>query len=380
MSVETLRPAFAEIDLGCIRHNINQIKQRVGNVQIIGVVKADGYGHGALPVARELIKSGVQMLGVATLSEAIELREAYIECPIIMLGLTPNKYQHVLLDYNIMPVVASYSDTRALSSLAVKKGQAIEVLIALETGMGRIGYMENPASINEIIGISELPNIRIKGVFSHFAAADEEEKTFTYQQIENFDRFCKKLEDNNITTCFKTHANSASVIEVTEGWYDAVRPGIILYGCYPSGQVSRSILDLKPAMSLKTNIVFIKKVPEGTSISYGRHFITERESLIATLPLGYADGYPRSLSGKGRVLIRGQYAPVVGNICMDQCMIDVTDVAGVKKNDEVVLMGSQGEHEITADEIAEKTGTINYEILCRIGKRLPRVYINENVR
>lgn len=373
---ETLRAAWAEIDLDCIKHNITQIKNRVGNVQIVGVVKADGYGHGAVKVSNVLIDNGVSILAVATLNEAIELRDAHISVPIILLGLTPCHYKEVLLDYNITPVVTSYSDTRALSALAVKKGQAIDVLIALETGMGRIGFMPNSASLTEISGISELPNIRIKGVFSHFAAADEKDKSFTYQQIENFNSFCDELSAINIPLCFKTHANSAAVIEVPDAWYDAVRPGIILYGCYPSDQVDRSIIDLKPAMSLKANIVFLKRVPPGTSISYGRHFVTDRESLIATLPLGYADGYPRFLSGKGRVLIHGQYAPVVGNICMDQCMVDVTDIAGVKKYDEVVLMGSQGGNSILADEIAEKTGTINYEIVCRIGKRVPRVYIN----
>lgn len=376
MLKKTLRPAWAEIDLGCIKHNITEIKRRVGNTPIIGVVKADGYGHGAVEVSRVLLDNGVSTLAVATLSEAIQLRDAGIDVPIIMLGLTPWHYRKTLIKYDITPVVASYSDTRALSASAVEAGKTIDVLVAVETGMGRIGLVPGKESINEIIGINSLPNIRIKGIFSHFSVADEKDKSFSYQQIENFNRFYQDLESAGIPIHFKTHANSAATMEIPEAWFDAVRPGIILYGCYPSDQVDRSLIKLKPAMSLKASIVFLKKVPAGTSISYGRHFVTERESLIATIPIGYADGYPRLLSGKGRVLIHGQYAPVVGNICMDQCMVDVTDIPDVKKYDEVVLIGTQGDNTIPADEIAEKTGTINYEIVCRIGKRVPRVYIN----
>jgi alanine racemase len=376
MLKETLRPVWAEIDLASIKHNITEIKRRVGNTPIIGVVKADGYGHGAVEVSKVLLNNGVSALAVATLSEAIQLRNAGITVPVIMLGLTPWHYQKILIEYDITPVVASYSDTRALSAMAVEAGTTVDVLVAVETGMGRIGLMPSKESVNEIIGINNLPNIRIKGIFSHFSSADEKDKSYTFQQIENFNRFYQDLEAAGISIKFRTHANSAATMEVPEAWFDAVRPGIILYGCYPSNEVDKSLLSLKPAMTLKASIVFLKRVPAGTSISYGRKFVTERESVIATIPIGYADGYPRLLSGKGRVLIRGQYAPVVGNICMDQCMVDVTDIPNVKKYDEVVLIGTQGDKTILADEIAEKTGTINYEIVCRIGKRVPRVYIN----
>jgi alanine racemase len=376
MLKETLRPVWAEIDLASIKHNITEIKRRVGNTPIIGVVKADGYGHGAVEVSRILLNNGVSSLAVATLSEAVQLRDAGIDVPIIMLGLTPWHYQKTLIEYDITPVVASYSDTRALSAMAVEAGTTVDVLVAVETGMGRIGLMPSKESVNEIIGINNLPNIRIKGIFSHFSSADEKDKSYTFQQIENFNRFYQDLEAAGISIKFRTHANSAATMEVPEAWFDAVRPGIILYGCYPSNEVDKSLLSLKPAMTLKASIVFLKRVPAGTSISYGRKFVTERESVIATIPIGYADGYPRLLSGKGRVLIHGQYAPVVGNICMDQCMVDVTDIPNVKKYDEVVLIGTQGDKTILADEIAEKTGTINYEIVCRIGKRVPRVYIN----
>ena len=374
---ETLRPAWAEIDLDNIRYNINSIRKKVGARQIIGIVKADAYGHGAVEVSRILIENDVTSLGVATLNEAITLRKAGFTCPIVMLGLTPWAYDSEIIDYDITPVVASYMDTRVLSTLAVQKKKTIDVLLAVETGMGRIGFVPTRGSITEITGICQLPNIRIRGIFSHFATSDEEDKTFSHQQIKNFETFKADLEAAGVPVPFRTLANSAAIMEMPEAYYEAVRPGIILYGCYPSDQVDKSLLSIKPAMTLKANIVFIKKVPGGTSISYGRKFTTERESIIATLPIGYADGYPRFLSGKGRVLVHGQYAPLVGNICMDQCMIDVTDIPGVRKYDEVVLIGTQGENTILADEIAEKTGTINYEIVCRIGDRIPRVYLDK---
>lgn len=377
MRKETLRPVWAEIDLSCIDHNIKSIKNLVGDTEIYGVVKADGYGHGALQVSRILLANGVSTLAVATLSEAIALREAGFTCPIVMLGLTPWMYHDEILHYDITPVLASYMETRLLASLAVEAKKTVEILLAVETGMGRIGFLPIKESVTEILGIQRLPNIRIKGIFSHFATADEADKTYAKQQLATFLRFQGQLEAAGVRAPFLTHANSAALMELPEARLDAVRPGIILYGCYPSKEVDRSILDLRPAMALKANIVFLKRVPAGFSVSYGRRFTTERESLIATLPIGYADGFPRFLSGKGRVLIRGQYAPIVGNICMDQCMIDVTDIPGVRKYDEAVLIGRQGENEILADEIAEKTGTINYEIVCRIGPRVPRVYLNE---
>ncbi|MDD4584033.1 MAG: alanine racemase [Eubacteriales bacterium] len=377
MRKETLRPVWAEIDLNCIKHNITEIKNKVGDREIVGIVKADGYGHGAVEVSRVLLENGATALGVATLSEAIALREAEIDCPIIMLGLTPWPYHSEIINYDITPVLASYNDTRVLSTLAVKAKKTVEILLAIDTGMGRIGFMPKKESINEITGICQLPNIKIKGIFTHFATADEKDKAYSNLQIKNFEKFKREMDNADIPISYRTMANSAAIMELPDSYYEAVRPGIILYGCYPSNQVDRSIIKLKPAMSLKANIVYIKRVPPGYSISYGRKFTAEQESLIATLPLGYADGYPRTLSGKGRVLINGKYAPLVGNICMDQCMADVTHIPNVRKYDEVVLIGTQGGKSITADEIAEKTDTINYEIVCRIGKRVPRVYLNK---
>lgn len=375
MLKETLRPAWAEINLSHIDYNIKQIKQKAGEKEIIGVVKADGYGHGALAVSQVLLENGVKSLAIATLQEAISLREGGITCPIIILGITPAMYADTLLKYDITPVTASYENASALSGAAKVAGKMIDALVAVDTGMGRIGFLPNDESVQEIIKLNKLPGLNIKGIFSHFATADERDKAYANGQIAKYDDFYDKLLKAGVNVKFRTFANSAAIMELPGAHYDAVRPGIILYGCYPSDEVDRTKFSIKPAMSIKSNIVHLKKVGSEFSVSYGRKFTTQRESLIATLALGYADGYPRYLSGKGRVIVNGVYAPVVGNICMDQCMIDVTDVPDVKLGDEVVLMGSQGDLTILADEIGEKTGTINYEIVCGFGQRLPKVYV-----
>ncbi len=372
---DALRPVWTEINLSNLDYNIKQIRQKVGDKEIIGVVKADGYGHGSVEVSKVLLENGVKTLAIATLQEAITLRESGITCPIIMLGITPELYVDTLLHYDITPVTSSYENAAALSKAAEAEGKTIDAYVALDTGMGRIGFLPEDESIEEFIKINRLTNLKIKGLFSHFATADEKDKTFAALQLSHYNTMYEKLEQAGVAIPSRTIANSAAIMELPSAYFDAVRPGIVLYGCYPSQEVDRNRLSIKPVMSVKANIVHLKKVPSGSSVSYGRRFMTERESLIATLTLGYADGYPRYLSGKGRVIVNGVYAPVVGNICMDQCMIDVTDVPDVKLGDEVVLMGSQGDLMIPADEIGEKTGTINYEIVCAFGQRLPKVYI-----
>ena len=375
MLKEALRPAWAEINLNHLDYNIKQIKAKAGDREIIGVVKADGYGHGSVEVSKVLLENGVRTLAIATLQEAITLRENGITSPIIMLGLTPELYAGTLLQYDITPVTSSFINASSISDAAKAAGRTIEVLAAVDTGMGRIGVLPNAEGAAEIVKISKLPNLKLKGLFSHFATADEKDKTYAEMQLSQFQLFHRFLKDSGVEIPFLTLANSAAIMEIPAAHFDAVRPGIILYGCYPSSEVDRNQLSIKPVMSVKANIIHLKKVPPGFSVSYGRKFTTERESLIATLALGYADGYPRYLSGKGRVIANGVYAPVAGNICMDQCMIDVTDVPNVKLGDEVILMGSDGDLSILADEIGDKTGTINYEIVCAFGQRLPKVYI-----
>jgi alanine racemase len=372
---EALRPVWAEINLSNLDYNIKQIRKKVGDKEIIGVVKADGYGHGSVEVSKVLLENGVKTLAIATLQEAITLRESGITCPIIMLGITPELYVDTLLHYDITPVTSSYENAAAISNAAGAADKTIEAYVALDTGMGRIGFLPDDESIEEFEKINSLLNLKMKGLFSHFATADEKDKTYSALQLSHFNGIYDKLRQAGVDIPSRTIANSAAIMELPSAYFDAVRPGIVLYGCYPSQEVDTNRLSIKPVMSVKANIVHLKTVPSGSSVSYGRRFTTERESLIATLTLGYADGYPRYLSGKGRVIVNGVYAPVVGNICMDQCMIDVTDVPDVKLGDEVVLMGSQGELTIPADEIGEKTGTINYEIVCAFGQRLPKIYV-----
>lgn len=377
MLKETLRPVWVEVNLSNADYNIKQIKKKVGEgKQIIGVVKADAYGHGAPQIAKVLIDNGVDMLAIATLSEAVQLRDAGFTCPIIMLGITPEMYHDTILKYDITAVVSSFENAEHLSTLAEQAGKKPEVLVAIDTGMGRIGFQPIEENVPDVVKISKLPGIKIKGLFSHFATADEKDKTYANGQLAKYNAFAEMLEAAGVKLEFRTLANSAAIMEIPAAHFDAVRPGIILYGCYPSHEVDQNELSIKPVMSVKANILHLKKVGPGFSVSYGRKFTSERETVIGTLALGYADGFPRNLSGKGgRVLVNGQYAPIVGNICMDQCMIDVTDIPDVKVGDEVVIVGTQGDKTILADEIADKTGTINYEVTCRFALRMPRVYV-----
>lgn len=382
MYQDAIRPAWAEINLAHLDYNIKNIKHKVGDgVAIIGVIKADGYGHGSVRTAEVLRKNGVKTFAVATLSEAVKLREHHIREEIIVLGLTPDMYASTIVEYGITPVVCSLSNASAISRAAHERAKVVNGLIAVDTGMGRIGYLPDESNaVKEIAEMQNLSGFKIKGIFSHLAVADEADKSYTFRQEELFRTFCRKLTDAGVCIPMKTLANSAAVMELPSTYFDAVRPGIILYGCYPSDEVDKSLLALRPAMSVKATIVQLKTVPKGTTISYGRKYTAPRESIIATLALGYADGLPRPYSSKGRVIVNGRFAPIAGNICMDQCMIDVTDIPNVQVGDPVTIMGRDGGIEISADDIGKATGTINYEIICAFGQRLPKVYINEAER
>lgn len=377
MYKEAIRPVWAEINLSNLDYNIKNIKAKLGSgTKIIGVVKADGYGHGSVKVAEVLRANGVDTFAVSTLQEAIVLREAGATEQIISLSLTPNFYSNVLVEYDITPVISSLENARAISKTATEVGKTVSGFIAADTGMGRIGYLTwDENAVSEIKEISQLPNFKIAGLFSHMSTADSADKTFSRQQEQCFNEFYDKLIAAGIEIPMRTFANSASVMELPSVYFDAVRPGIILYGCYPSDEIDKSSLSLKPVMSVKATISHLKDVPAGFSVSYGREFISKRPSKIATIALGYADGYPRPYAPKGEVIVNGVKAPLAGNICMDQCMIDVTDVPDVKVGDEVIVMGSDGKNTILADDIAKATGTINYEIICAFGQRLPKVYV-----
>lgn len=372
-----LRPAWVEINLNNLDFNIKNIKTKIGDREMIGVIKADAYGHGSVKVAEVLRANGCKTFAIATIQEAITLREAGAKEEIILLGLAPDMYADTVVQYDITPVVCDSSNAAAINAAAKAADKTVHGLIAVDTGMGRIGYLadEAEAAAEDIKKIQALENFKIKGLFSHMSTADALDKTFSRQQEEKFNKFYSVLTSAGINIPMKTLANSASVMEIPSVYFDACRPGIILYGCYPSDEVDKNELAIKPVMSVKANIVHLKEVPEGFSVGYGRKFISTRPSKIATLALGYADGYPRPYSQYAKVIVNGHIAPIAGNICMDQCMVDVTDVPDVKVGDEVIIMGTDGTHTILADDIARATGTINYEIVCAFGQRLPKVYV-----
>ena len=376
MYAEMRRAAWAEISLKSIRENYRALRAAAKGSKIIAAVKADGYGHGAVKTAWELIKEGVDYLGVATLEEAVQLRRAGMRTPIVMLGTTPRMNAKDVVDLGIIPVVTTVEDGRILSSVSghVRDGHPLEILVAVDTGMGRLGFPDHEDGLAAIRSLTALPGLKIHGLLSHFAVSEEEDPAYSLQQIERFSAVSRGLARMGVDCGALTMANSGAVAHYPQAHYDIIRPGLSLYGLYPSEIIDRGTLNLTPAMSIKANIVYLKKVPPGSAISYGRKFVTKRESLIATLPLGYADGLPRALNGQGRVIVQDCFAPVVGNVCMDQCMVDVTDVPGVQEYDEVILMGSQGRLTISAEEIGEKSGTVNYEVVCRFGQRLPKIY------
>lgn len=377
MYKNALRPAWVEINLNNLDFNIKNIKAKIGDREMIGVIKADAYGHGSVKVAEVLRENGCKTFAVATLHEAVTLREAGAKEEIIILGLTPDMYASTIADYDITPVVCNSENAAAFDAAAKAAGKTVKGLLAVDTGMGRIGYLadETDYAIEDVKKIQALDNFKIKGMFSHMSTADAADKTYSHQQEEKYNKFYEALTAAGIDIPFRTLANSASIMELPSVHFDACRPGIILYGCYPSDEVDVNQLAIKPVMSVKANIVHLKDVPENFSVGYGRKFISERPSKIATLALGYADGYPRPYSTFGKVLVNGCVAPLAGNICMDQCMVDVTDVPDVKVGDEVIIMGTDGKNTILADDIAKATGTINYEIVCAFGQRLPKVYV-----
>ncbi|PRR80585.1 Alanine racemase [Clostridium liquoris] len=372
-----LRPVWAEIDLDNLAHNMQEIKRLSKSKEIIATVKADAYGHGALDIAPTLLANGATRLAVAVVNEAVELRRGGIDCPIMVLGFTPDSLIDSILKYDIEQTVYTYDLAEKISKMAIEKNKIAKIHIALDTGMGRIGFTPEEKSLNQVYKISKLPNIIIEGLFSHFSTADAYDKSYTNMQFEKFNWFYDKLKEKGVKINIRHIANSAAIIDLPETHLEGVRPGIILYGYYPSEEVSKDKIKLKPVMTLKTNIVHLKEMDQGQYISYGRAFQTRRPSIIATLPVGYADGYTRLLFNKAKVIINGSFAPVVGRICMDQCMVDVTDIGEVKVGDEVILMGEYKNLKMTADEIAELLGTINYEITCMISKRVPRVYIKD---
>jgi alanine racemase len=370
-----LRPTWVEINLDHIRHNLKQFQRHIGpQVQIMAVVKADGYGHGAVEVARAAISAGASSLAVAMPDEGIELRRAGLEAPVLLLGYTDPEHAPLLHKYRLTPVLYHLEAARALSGWFDGRGEILPVQVKVDTGMSRVGVAAGEAA--EFIALlSGLPGLRLEGVLTHFAAADEEDPAFTEAQIEKFEAILAACRARGIEIPLVHAANSAAALQHPLSRYNVIRLGISLYGCYPSPHFDGDPLQLRPALEFKSKIILCKTLPPGTGVSYGCTYRTGKQSRIATVPVGYADGYHRLLSNSGEVLVRGRRVPVVGRICMDQFMADVSDVPEAAEGDEVVLYGRQGDEEISVDQVAEKLGTINYEVLCSVGKRVPRLYL-----
>ncbi len=371
--------AYAKIDLDAIRYNMESIhKVLKPDTQVMAVIKTDGYGHGATPIARE-IESLPYLYGfaVATEEEGMSLRHNGITKPILVLGYSFTDSYKEMLEHDIIPAVFSYESAKKLSDVAVQMNKEAVIHIKLDTGMSRIGYQITEESADEILKISELPNIKIEGIFTHFAKADETERDFTYHQMQLFEKMTEMLKERGVEIPKKHCSNSAGIMDFSEANMDIVRAGIILYGLLPSDEVDKDAVPLRPVMELKSRVIHVKKLEAGRSISYGGLYTTTKEQIIATVPVGYGDGYPRSLSNKGWVLIHGQKAPICGRVCMDQFMVDVTDIPNVSVGDEVTLIGKDGSLCLTMDELGDLSGRFNYEFACDLGKRIPRVFYKD---
>ncbi len=365
------RPTIAEIDLDSLAHNYHEIRSRVhSGAKLLAVVKDNGYGHGAVSMARELERLGADLLGIAIVDEGVELRDGGVKKDILILsGICEQEIEKVI-EYDLIPMVFDGEMGKCLSVHAKRRNRRIKVHLKFDTGMGRLGV--GAAGARKFIErINGLENLVVDGVASHLSMADED---YTRAQLKAFREVADLCRERGIKPTYWHISSSAPIIDFPDARFNLVRPGIFLYGCYPGREYHQRIV-LKPVMRLRTAIGFLKTVPPGARISYGGTYITQRKSVIATLPVGYGDGYNRLLSNRGEVLLRGKRVPVIGRICMDLTMVDVTDVEGASVGDEVVLMGRQGGEEITAEEIAEKIGTISYEVLCMVGKRVPRVFM-----
>lgn len=371
------RPVWLEIDLDNLEHNLNEIRKKVSPKAIImPVIKANGYGHGSVQLAKLYKNLEIDRLAVSILQEAVELRQNSIDGDILVLNYTPEDTLNLVVDLDLTQAIYTLESAEKLSVLAAKKGKEVKIHIKIDSGMGRLGLQaKEELSVDTIDKIYKLPNIQVEGIFTHFARADEFNKEATMDQMEKFNFILEKLEEKGIDIPLKHVSNSAAIIDLPDYNFNIVRPGIMLYGYYPSNEVDKSRIDLKPAMTLKAEISNVKELEKGEGISYGHIFTTSRKSKIATIPIGYADGYSRMLSEGAFVSIQEKRLPIVGRICMDQMMIDVTDLDHVNIGDEVVLFGVGKNSYPKVEELALILGTINYEFICMMGRRIPRKYI-----
>jgi len=369
------RPVWAEINLDHLAHNIREVRRLTRPESLVtAVIKADGYGHGAAVIGQTLLDNGADRFAVATLSEAVQLRKVYPETDILVLGYTPAEMAATVISHRLIQTLYSLESAEAFSEAAVRAGTRVRIHIKLDTGMSRIGMQATAETVEAIAAIHRLPGIELEGLFTHFAAADETDKAFTHTQAEKYRWVVEQLEARGVRPAVRHVSNSAAIIDLPEYNWDMVRAGIMMYGLYPSSDVDWSRVALKEVMTLKARVSHVKDLEAGRGVSYGLKYVTQGVERIATLPLGYADGYTRMLTGKSQVLVQGQRVPVVGRICMDQCMINVTGL-DVKTGDVVTLFGGEEANAIRIDEVAAWLGTINYEVVCMIDKRVPRVYL-----
>lgn len=366
---------YASVDLDAVEDNMKAMAANLTEgTAMMGVVKTDGYGHGAVPVAKA-IAPYVEAYAVATVEEAVNLRRHGITKPILILGVTHERHNEELIRHEIRSALFQRSQALSLARSAKALGRPAYVHLALDTGMSRIGMTVCEESADLAAEICSLEGIRVEGIFTHFARADETDKTSARKQLEEYLHFIEMLERRGVHIPIKHISNSAGIVDMKEANCDMVRAGISIYGLYPSDEVAKDQVLLRPAMELKSCVTYIKTISQGTAVSYGGTFVASGPMVVATVPVGYGDGYPRSLSGKGRVLIRGKSAPILGRVCMDQMMVDITEIPEAREDDEVTLIGRDGQEQITVEELAHLGGEFHYEIICDIGKRVPRVYI-----
>jgi alanine racemase len=381
---------WAEVDLSAYAHNIKELRRVTHpDAMLMAVVKANGYGHGAVEVAREALQHGAQWLGVARINEAVELRKTGLQAPLLILGYTPTDFARELIEYDLTQTVYGFSNAKILSSKAAKLGKKINVHIKVDSGMGRLGLVTdslvpektireaNPNPVDTIGKITKLAGLDVQGIFTHFATADSADKSYANRQLEIFLELLHQLQRNGLQPPIRHAANSAALVDMPESHLDMVRPGIATYGLFPSDEVGKENLTLKPVMTLKSRIIHLKKVSAGFYVSYGITYQTDKSTTIATVPVGYADGFNRLFSSRGQMLVHGQKVPVIGRVCMDLTMLDVGIIADIEIEDEVVIFGRQGNASITADEMATQLKTINYEIVATIMPRVSRIYIRQ---
>ena len=377
MAVNRVR---ADIDLDAVLYNMESMHKKLKpGTKIAAVVKADAYGHGAVEISR-VLENLPYLWGyaVATSNEAMQLVEAGRKKPIIILGLSfPEQFEEIV-ENDLRPAVCTYETAQALSDIAAEKNKVCRIHIKVDTGMSRIGFQVTPESADTVARISKLPNIMIEGIFTHFARADESSKAPAYEQFKQFEKMIAMVEEKGVQIPLKHCSNSAGIVEIPE--CNMVRAGITLYGLWPSEEVDKTKISLKPVMSLRSRVAYVKELLPGRQISYGGTFTVKKKMTVATVPVGYGDGYARGLSNKGWVLIKGQKAPICGRVCMDQCMVDVTDIPGVKIGDTVTLLGKDADEEITMEQLGELSGRFNYEFACLITPRVPRIYHKNNDR